>query len=183
MSDGVRMSYPFAKGMAFRMVELLSDVCERIEIAGSIRRQKEIIGDIEIVLVPKPTLDLFGNEGFGAWQIENNLTQAGYVLEKNGDYFKKAHLPNIGNRYGENVNYDIFLTTPEKWGVIFTIRTGPAEFSHRFVTPRNQGGLLPSYLKVKDGRIWNDGEAWDTPEEVDVFRACNLEWIEPKERI
>lgn len=183
MSEGLRMSYPFAKGLAVRMVELLEPLCDRIEIAGSIRREKETIGDVELVLIPKPTLDLFGNESFGAKQIAETLEQAGYVFGQNGEYFKQAHLPNVGNRYGENVIYDIFLTTPEKFGVIFTIRTGPAEFSHRLVTPRNKGGLLPSYLKVKDGRIWNDGEAWETPEEVDVFRACTLEWIEPRDRM
>jgi DNA polymerase/3'-5' exonuclease PolX len=177
------MSYPFAKGMAFRMLELLSPVCSRIEIAGSLRRHKETIGDIEIVLIPTPTLDLFGGEGFGAYQVSEVLDQAGYILEKNGDYFKQAHLPIIGNPTGMTLNYDIFLTTPEKWGVIFTIRTGSAEFSHRLVTPRNQGGLLPSYLKVKDGRIWNGCEAMETPEEKDVFEACKLEWIAPRDRI
>jgi DNA polymerase/3'-5' exonuclease PolX len=181
MSDGKRMSYGFAHKLAEQMVDLLSPVCARIEIAGSLRRHKETVGDIEIVLIPKPTLDLFGNEGFGAWQITEYLEQDGFILEKNGDYFKQAHLPFIAS--GETVNFDIFLTTPEKWGVILTIRTGSADFSHRLVTPRNKGGLLPSNLRVKDGRIWNGDEALETPKEADVFNVIGLAWIEPKDRV
>jgi DNA polymerase/3'-5' exonuclease PolX len=181
MSDGIRMSYVFARGLAFRMLELLCSDCERIEIAGSLRRKKETVGDIEIVLIPKPESDLFGGEIYGAGRIEAALIRDGFVLAKNGNHFKQAHLPAIASK--ETVNFDIFLTTPECWGVIFTIRTGSADFSRRLVTPRQQGGLLPSHLKVREGRIWNGDTALDTPEEADVFKAIGLEWIEPSKRV
>ena len=49
-----------AKKWADRIVEILAPHCDRIEIAGSIRRQKPTIGDIEVVCIPKQNLDMFG---------------------------------------------------------------------------------------------------------------------------
>ena len=46
--------YKEAKEIADKLVLLLSPHCYRIEIAGSIRREKSIAGDIEIVATPKP---------------------------------------------------------------------------------------------------------------------------------
>ena len=171
------MSLPFARNLAGRMVELLEPECDRIEIAGSIRRQKPEVGDVEIVLIPKPLRDLFGEPLFGANRIEEMLLRDGFVFTKNGELFKQAKLP------GGGVNFDIFLTTPEKWGMVYTIRTGSADFTHWLVTSRQQGGALPSNMKVADGRIWCGGKAIDTPEERDVFAAIGLDWIEPEQRI
>ena len=175
MSNGDRIPRSEALEYAGELIVLLADDCERIDIAGSLRRKKPDVGDIELVCIPSVWLDLFCNEIRTAARIETALTAYGIVLLKNGEHFKQF-------LYGK-VKVDLFITTPECWGVIFTIRTGSAEFSHKLVTPRNQGGLLPSNLRVKDGRIWNGSTFLDTPEEIDVFRACNMAWIEPKDRI
>jgi DNA polymerase/3'-5' exonuclease PolX len=177
MSNGLKMSLPFARNLAERMVAMLETGCERIEIAGSIRRKKTEVGDVEIVLIPLPLYDLFGEPMYGAGRIEDALIREGFELSKNGDYFKQAHLPNGG------VNFDIFLTTPEKWGMIYTIRTGSADFTHWLVTSKQQGGGLPSNMKAADGRIWCNGKAIDTPDEADVFRVIGLDYIAPEKRI
>lgn len=48
------MEYTKAYEIAIRVKELLTPHCERIEIAGSIRRKKPEVKDIEIVAIPKP---------------------------------------------------------------------------------------------------------------------------------
>ncbi len=40
--------------IAEKTKELLAPYCERIEIAGSIRRKKPEVKDIELVAIPKP---------------------------------------------------------------------------------------------------------------------------------
>jgi DNA polymerase/3'-5' exonuclease PolX len=93
MSDtGIRMSYPFALNLANRMVELLRPDCQRIEIAGSIRRKKETIGDIELVLISRDQTNLFGDPVPGDDLIEADLYQDGFVFSKNGPLYKQAHL-------------------------------------------------------------------------------------------
>ena len=46
--------------IAESLVEKLRPACERIEIAGSLRREKAMVGDIEIVAVPRLERDLLG---------------------------------------------------------------------------------------------------------------------------
>jgi DNA polymerase/3'-5' exonuclease PolX len=177
MSDGARIPRDIAQAAAKKIYDILSPICERVEIAGSLRRGKPDVGDIEIVCVPMPEKDLFGDECITPLRILADLCDAGYVMGKfNGDHFKQFD--------AGPCNCDLFITTRECWGVIFTIRTGPSDFSHRLVTPRNQGGLLPSHLQVKDGRIMNrsDGQLYNTPEEADVFRLLGMAYIEPERR-
>lgn len=150
-----KLPYPAAYKLAEKIKDALAPGCQRVEIAGSIRRRKPEIGDIEIVAVPGPDLD----------SVIADLITAGRLMrgDKNGGKFKNFLVPAV-----PGLKLDLFLPTAETWGVIFTIRTGSAEFSHKLVTQRGKGGFLPDDLQVKDGRIWRD-EALDTPEEQDVF--------------
>ena len=47
------MTLEFAQEMAEALVELLAPACERIEIAGSIRRKKPNPNDVEVVAAPR----------------------------------------------------------------------------------------------------------------------------------
>lgn len=52
MSTGQRYPAPEARAAANRLIPLLADACERIEIAGSLRRGRAEVGDIELVALP-----------------------------------------------------------------------------------------------------------------------------------
>ncbi len=158
------------------IVNLLTPVCERIEIAGSLRRGKPDVGDIEIVCIPAPEYDLFSGATRTANRIETVLRcMPMWSVAKNGQNFKQIDLGPC--------NLDLFITTPEQWGVIYLIRTGSSSFSKNMVTQRYKGGLLPSNLYVSDGRIWCDGYPLETPEEIDFFRICGLEFVPPENRV
>lgn len=162
-----------AREIAKGLVEILRPACMRVEIAGSIRRRKPEVKDIEIVCVPNPIIDcvLFSENEF-----DRILRIIGGHRIKDGEKYKQIELP-------EGINLDLFIVTPPaQWGVIFTIRTGDADFSHWLVTHRRQGGALPSFLKVKDGALRNGTIIINTPEEIDFFREIGLDWIEPGKR-
>ena len=109
--------------------------------------------------------------------LEDYLRGAPCTFIKNGPRYKQIQLP-------EGINLDLFIVQPPaQWGVIYLIRTGSAEFSHRFVTPRKHGGLLPSHLCVKDGAIWSNNHIIETPQERDVFDLAGVPWIEPEKRV
>ena len=174
-----------AERMAARIVELLSPACDRIEVAGSIRRRKASVGDIEIVAIPRydEEWDLFGKTFARRSQLDDALDQIiaqGIIRpgERNGERYKQFRVSFYG------LQLDLFVTDPERWGLIYTIRTGSADFSRWLVTSRQYGGALPEKIKVRDGRLWRVGqdEPLATPEEQDVFVALGLEWIEPWER-
>lgn len=162
--------------------------CERVEVAGSIRRQRPDIGDLELVVIPRYArqVDLFGEPSGSTNLLEERiawLVDRGTLAPR---LSSEGH-PRLGPKYKalvyQGMGVDLFITSPECWGVIYLIRTGPADFSHRLVTQRQQGGLLPNHLRVRDGRlVGTDGQPLETPEEADVFRAIGLEWIAPESR-
>jgi len=130
-----------AEEIASRVVEKLMPYCQRIEIAGSIRRRKSEAGDIDIVAEPKRVPHLFGVPFWQGIPTEN----LGLVV-KNGDQYKMVFLP-------EKINLDLFIVLPPaQWVVILAIRTGSTEFSHKLVSHTPYGYLPKDYI-VKDGAI------------------------------
>jgi DNA polymerase/3'-5' exonuclease PolX len=171
-----------AKEQADRLAAMLRPYCDRVEIAGSIRRQKPEVGDIEIVCVP--TLgwkkDLLGQD-YPAYSLLDipigQLEREGYRVNRNGPRFKQVVLAN-------DLCLDLFIVTPPaQWGYIYAIRTGPAEFSKWVVTRRNKGGALPSYLRVEGGAVWHGTRCIPTPEEDDFLGLCGLAGLAPQERM
>lgn len=178
VTNDQRMPYAQALAIAEQVVADISPYCQRIEIAGSLRRKRETIGDIEIVCVPKirDLTDLFGEDVGLVTELDDvKLYRLGYGIPKGGDKYKRLELPKI--------NVDLFITMPERWGWIFAIRTGSADFSHWLVSSKQIGGALPSNMRVKDGLLWMGKTVIETPEEVDVFRVIGLTWIPPEQRI
>lgn len=178
MSTDPRPRLPLAKARALanQIVDVIRPVCDRIEIAGSIRRKKVDCGDIEVCCVPKARYNLFGEAFYQSGSIEDILFLAGYHFTKNGEHMKQFDLGVC--------MVDLFITTPAQWGAILVIRTGPQEFSQRLVTSKAHGGYMPSYLQEKDGRIVHreTGKMLDTPEEEDYFRVIGLDYIPPEKR-
>jgi DNA polymerase/3'-5' exonuclease PolX len=194
------MYYEDAKHIADELVLLLAPSCERIEIAGGVRRKKESPHDIEIVCIPAPGAPRasFGDKHTYRTYLDKDLAfiEADRVLPlkvKGGEKYKQYHIntERFGVRLYIPFALDLFIVTPETWGVLFTIRTGPSEFSRQIVTPKSLGGLLPDGYKVKDGRVWvcpnwHSDEPLDTPidlpEEKDFLDFLGLGWIEPEKR-
>ena len=179
MSTVTKVKLPHAEALALAesILETLRPGCERIEIAGSVRRKKPECGDIEIVAIPKfvEEKDLFGNPLQSISVLNLRLDTQDWHSIKNGQWYKQF---DIGP-----CMLDLFLTTPEKWGSVFTIRTGSADFSHRLVTKKRLGGLCPAYMSFNDGRLWSNGQVLSTPEEADIFQALGIAWIPPEGRI
>jgi DNA polymerase/3'-5' exonuclease PolX len=210
-SSKQRVPLLWAKGWAEDLASVLRPACERIQIGGSIRRRKADVGDIELVMVPRfhegpPESDLFGqgarrqvnelDELLGKLKAEGTLADR---LDVNGrpawgPKFKRA-LDRV-NHEGTMFAADLFsVLPPAQWGVVYLLRTGPAEFNQRLVTQRWKGGLCPDDLCFRDGALYRMHPVGDpveryvaptelvpTPEEEDVFRALGLGWIAPMER-
>ncbi len=196
------MKHADALKIAEELVERLRPACTRIEIAGSVRRGKAKVKDIEIVAVPDLTPVPRPRAEFGKPIPQWNKTKLDVILmemfldgvvefEKNGEKYKKLRIFKGKDSIAYNL-CDLFLVTPPaEWGVQMVIRTGPADFSHWCVTRKSQGGALPDDLIVEDGavgpRVRGDkGDARHgvilTPEESDFLKVLGLGWIEPGER-
>ena len=204
------MKHDIALKTAEALVDHLRPACARIEIAGSIRRLKPEVKDIEIVCVPdltpvKRAVLEFGKPVPPSYKtaldkLVDEMRIAGDIrLEANGDRYKKMYLNYAG------IKCDLFIVIPPaEWGALMLIRTGSSDFSHWCVTNRKYGGALPEGYFVKHGVVWleseiskqdvpddqnkalkllTDANHLSMPEEIDFLKFLDLGWLEPKERV
>lgn len=161
------MNYTQAKSIADRIVEELRPHCERIEIAGSIRRKKSDVKDIEIVAIPKP--------------YEVGLFETGIATVVNKWPKVKGELPCKYTQriLPEGIKLDLFFAEPGNWGLILAIRTGSAGFSHKVLAT----SWVKAGYKSVDGYLYdNAGHRYYTREEKDLFRRIGLDYVEPELR-
>lgn len=172
MSKGQKQPRERVLPIAEHIVETLRPFCQRIEIAGSLRRRRPMVGDIEIVAIPKRPVDLLGQLIPKRPDLVTEFLSGRIpTFVKNGPKLKQF-------KYGRFM-VDLSLPTAETWGEVFTIRTGSHEFNLWLVQT-----ICPARgVKFHEGRLYGDGgRLLDTPEEADVFKALGLPWIPPEAR-
>lgn len=170
------MELEMARGIARSIIDQLAPFCERIQIAGSIRREVPEVGDIELVVIPatveEPVGDLFGEK--------KRVRHPGFVrvvdsfAKIKGDAAEGKYM----QRQAAGIAVDIFTATKDSWGYILAIRTGPAEYSHEVLAKQwvargfrgHEGSLYRGNLKAK------------VPEEHDLYRMLGLTFQQPWER-
>lgn len=173
---------------AFR--ELFPNDCFLVwEIAGSVRRRRADVGDIEHVIIPA-----FGDVAAGGmfddtirvnllWHHLDNLIADGtltkHVYETvRGDQFRRGDVYRGVDFRG--FNHEIFLATAENFGSTLLIRTGPADYSRNFVDRFLRGGLYRqqggNLIHVKTGDII------PVPDEATYYRMAGLPFVTPERR-
>lgn len=162
------MLFQTAKDIADELVEVIRPYCLRIEIAGSLRRLKKEVKDIEICLIPSNRNKLFNT--LGNYLIKNNKN---FRYIKNGERYKQFIY--------KNCQVDLFIANPDNWGLIYLIRTGSANFSTK---------MLARWKKVSKGGYSDEGFLYNnqneiilTSEEMDVFNLCKMDYVEPEMRV
>lgn len=155
-----------AKAIAEKIVEQLKPHCERIEIAGSIRREKPEVKDIEIVAIPKP--------------YDTGLFESGIATVVNQWKKVKGELPckYTQRELPEGIKLDLFFADPGNWGLIFAIRTGSADYSHKILAT----GWSKKGYKSKEGYLTMYNRRVEVKEEKDLFDLIGLDYVEPQLR-
>jgi DNA polymerase/3'-5' exonuclease PolX len=172
----------YMETVAKMLCDLLEPHCRRIEVAGSIRRRRKLVADIELVAIPIPDRDLYGEIVDPCGSLNRFLAEQPIQLEKDGPKYKRFTFCEAQSGPERPIACDLFLTTKEQWGYILMLRTGDAEFSRRMVTPRSASGLMPNYLRVEGGYVWHEDQRIPVPEEQDLFELWQLDYIPPEER-
>lgn len=161
-----KFPYEDALRIAHATLEQLRPHCVRAEIAGSIRRRKSEVGDIEIVIIPKPyELGLFES---GIASVVNKWKKVRGELPCK---YTQRILP-------EGIALDLFFAEEDNWGNIFAIRTGSADYSHKILATQ----WVKRGFKSIDGYLWREDERYDIREESDLFRLIGIPHIEPEYR-
>jgi len=180
-----------ARKIGMQVVEALTPRCERIAIAGSVRRDKPDPKDVEIVLIPAETdvqVDLFTRK-----VLPYSLDQVVLTAMLDDLLVLDPQVKRDGPKYKRFIHVasgavvEIFAAEEGNWGYIWALRTGPADFMKLVVTPRIMGGALPHMRCLHDGWVWRrtpggeDVRVWCS-EERDFFAELRLPWWAPEER-
>jgi DNA polymerase/3'-5' exonuclease PolX len=160
------MQHADALKIAEKVLAELKPFCYRAEIAGSIRRLKPEVKDIEIVAWPHA----YENNGMFTSGIADVFNQWEEV--KTGDRYVQRILP-------EGIKLDLFLCHEHNWGWIFALRTGSSDFNFKYLDAIKTAGL-----RANDGEILN-GFLKPVPlkEEIDFFNVIKMPFIKPENRI
>lgn len=188
-----RRPFTEAQRAAERVVDLLRDGCERIEVAGSIRRGARDVKDIEIVCVPKFSRGLFDEMAFDQLNETVRLRRREKKLQwrtRTGAMGAPEPADLTDRRYyalatveDDPFPIDVFaVRPPAQWGAIFAIRTGPAEYAQKLVTNAHK-----LQRKCVDGRLVSlalatNGQELSTPDERDFIEACGMPYLPPNIR-
>jgi len=177
-----------ALGVCRDLVKHLADACEpsRLIIAGSLRRRKATVGDIEIVYVSRKvedkSQDLFEvRERDQVTIVLEDLIERG-VLEKRAN-IKGAFTFGAANKLLRHVAsgmpIDFFATSEECWFNYLVCRTGGAATNKRIAT-----------AAIAKGWKWNNcGKGFSRGHEIhqvrserEVFEFVGLPYLEPHQR-
>jgi len=149
-----------AKAVANEVISRLAPYCERIEVAGSIRRQKPLVRDIDIVLVPSDP-----------WNLSSEITSLGTPF-MSGDKLKRI------NHNGSQV--DLYYATPDTWATLLLIRTGSKENNIRLATLAKKRGW---HLAANgEGLFDKKGRRIAGDSEESIYEALGLPYQEPWQR-
>jgi len=149
-----------SQALAQEIVDQLAPYCERIEVAGSIRRQRPFPRDIDIVFIPRSQGKLAS-----ALQSLGESRLGGRKLEE---------------RVYKGVQVDIYFATPETWATLLLIRTGSKAHNIKLTTLAKKRGC---HLYASGRGLFNEkGERIAGDTEASFFEALGLPYAQPWER-
>ena len=177
------MEIESAKPLAESILEALRPHCHRAEIAGSVRRNKANVKDVEIVARI--------NDWEGAF---NSLRRRGGFIKPGVPdvlpWEPKKDAKYLRMMLDVGVKLDLFLASEENWGALFTMRTGGAVGPDGNPFEGFVPGMFSRWKRVSGGGKMRgclptlpDGRAVVVREEADFFRVCGMEWVDPTLRV
>lgn len=191
-----------AETIAAELCEKLESACSEIVIAGSIRRGKETVKDIELVACLHEDRPLrLAESALDAAILR--LIQGGYLafdtdVKRAGPRYKRFVLTEqtMIEGSGEKPVVELFIAERANFGNILAIRTGDATFTKMMVTSVEWSGLMPYGLKQEKGFLIRNEETapqnapWDfthgeripCPTEESFFAALGLPTLPPEQR-
>lgn len=165
MSDGARIPRDEATAKIAPLLDLLRPAVISGAIAGSYRREKPTIGDLEAVFIPSPNfhahLDKLDAQGV--------ITRGRAWGQKQRQFIY------------DGLKIDLYTAAEDNYGYILWLRTGAADANKRVVTfLKNKANPAP--FRLEEGFVWTETHKLHVPDEQTFFRLLGIPLIEPRDR-
>ena len=149
-----------AQRIANAVIKRLSPYCSRIEVAGSVRRKKPQVHDIDFVLIPSDP-----------WKLHSEILKLGQVRMSGSK---------VTRVMAGSVQLDLYFADEKTWATLLLIRTGSAENNRRLCSRAKEMGWR---LHAAGSGLFNERVeriAGDTEESI--YGALGLPYQRPEER-
>lgn len=149
------------------LIKQLLPFCDRIEIVGNIRRRKQSIDSIDILLAPK---------GVFLYGLMSKIVELG---SEDGMKVSNKKTIILKDEFGE-IKTELWFTTPERWPVTLLVRTGGTRSNKRIVKLCENKKWR---LSVNEGSIFDENnKKLPIEKEEDIFTLLEIPFIEPSWR-
>lgn len=171
------------------VLDLIRPHVVRAEIAGSVRRRRPTVHDIDLVV------ELDQPDPWVMRRIEqalaDPLAKGGasghmrYRLVKEGpsivSFVQEGRNAQTDGWVSFGPNLDLYIATPETWGITMLIRTGSAAHNIRLVERAKH--MLPARkLAVSQGLVDTAGKVIASRTEEEIFAALGMAVVPPEKR-
>lgn len=175
--------------VADALCDILRPACDRIIVAGSVRRLRPTVGDIEILYVPRLINrrrpgDFFAREDVPATDpIIHSMINSGRLARRRNAKGSEVFGPlnKLLMHCASGIPVDLFATTPDAWHNYLVCRTGPAASNIRIAQAATARGWMWNPYGAGFTRL-SDGYIEPMLSEQAVFHFVGLPWLPPEER-
>ena len=162
------MKLEVAQVAAEQFIQLIQHTCIKVEVAGSVRRGKPEVNDIDLVVIEK--LDSLATLSQAITLLGNVISDGPKIKRLMWDYGDGDDLANI----------DIYVATPETWATMMLIRTGSKENNIRLCTHARDMGY---HLHASGAGLYDQQAKLVAGEtEESIYEALELPYQTPGER-
>lgn len=193
MSDD-KPKYPRAAALeaARDLLRYLAPLCERIVVAGSLRRRRQEVGDIELVYIPRIISWADPDDLFGRTQPTNVVFHALELMLRGGVIAKRLNkdgAPAWGesNRlavHASGIPVDFFATSAPCWWNYLVCRTGGAQTNTAIASAARERGWQWHPTGSGFSRLAgpDKGRTHAVRSEEEVFEFVGMEYRPPEDR-
>lgn len=162
-SKPAKFSLASAEAHAKAIVKKLSPYCKNIEVAGSIRRRRPRVNDIDIVLIPSDT-----------WNLNNEIMSLCRPFKPKATGKKIMRL-DVGM-----YPVDIYFADDSTWATLLLIRTGSTANNIRLCKIAKEMGW---HLHANGAGLFNQyGKRMAGDSEASIYETLGLPFQNPQER-
>lgn len=138
-----------------------------VEVVGNIRRRKDLVDNVELLIVPKGVL---------LFDLMNKIVEMG-----SNDGMKIADSKTIMMRSGDDkIPAKLWFVDINQWPIMLLVKTGGNKTNKRIAKLCELRGWR---LLVNKGCIVNSvNERLPIKEEEDIFRLLEIPYLKPNER-
>ncbi len=195
--ENPRKRYPRAAALAVvrALLAELGPACERVVVAGSLRRRKAEVGDIELLYIARTVRVPDPEDFFGATIAANAVDLALAAMLEEGTLARRPSVRGQGawgrqNKFAVHVAsgipVDLFASDAERWWNMLVCRTGGAATNQRIAEEARLWGwqwnpYAEGFSRPAPGRP-GEREVHRVRSEADVFHRAGLPFQEPEAR-